>query len=82
MTGDFIDFELKMSGWHRKEPYHLRAFRSAIEAEYGPILSTINLQDAFAAVRASVEQAAQRKIIALDGAVDEPVPILALDMQL
>jgi hypothetical protein len=82
VPGDFIDFELVMSGARRGNPYQLRAFRSAIEAEFGPILPTVSLQDAFKAVRASIEQAAHRKIMALEGAVDEPVPILGLDMQL
>ena len=81
MISEYIDFELAVAEARRERPYQFRAFRSAIEAAFGPMHSAVTLQDAFAAVRFSVEQVARQKIIAFDGVVDEPVPILGLDMQ-
>ena len=63
-----------------KNPFWARAFRSAIEAAYGPIPADMALTEAFGAVRETLTTAARQKVIALDGEIDEPLPLSAADV--
>lgn len=86
---DFCDFEFvvddragdEISAYVlAKNPYAGRAFRSAIEAAYGPVPASMSLAQAFAAVRDAILTAARRKVVAVDGEVDQPVPVIAADI--
>jgi hypothetical protein len=63
-----------------KKPYAGRGSRSAIEAAYGPLPETMALADAFVAVRAVIVQAAEQKVIAMEGEIDQPVPVAGPDI--
>ena len=87
MTDDFHDFDLRpdfgrvIPEWaFREEPYKCRAFRSAIVEAGGDIPEGEPLSDAFAACSDKINEAAQVKIAALLGDVDEPVAIVAADI--
>jgi hypothetical protein len=89
MVHDYCDFEFtvhesdgaEVSAYVlAKNPYSGRAFRSAIEAAYGAIPKATPLKEAFAEVRAIMTTAARQKVIALDGEVDEPVPVTVSDL--
>ena len=89
MAHDYFDFEFVVREGDgedvsayvlTKNPYWGRAFRSAIEVAHGEIPKDMPLSEAFAAVRDALMTAARRKVIALDGEVDEPVPVTAADL--
>ena len=89
MSDDFCDFEFSVGADVRRNlprhivdrnPYTGRAFRSAIEAAYGPLPEAMALAEAFAAVRPAILQAAEKKVIALEGEVDQPVPVAGPDI--
>ena len=88
MAEDFHDFELTLSfdgvslpEWSfREQPYKCRAFRSAIEAAGGDIPEQESLADAFGPCERKISAAAQAKIEAQLGLVDEPVPVVAADI--
>ena len=80
MNCDFCDFEFNVGSRRkaseyilRHNPYSGRAFRSAVEAAYGPVPKGMTLPEAFAAVRERIAQAAEDKVIAMDGEIDQPV---------
>jgi hypothetical protein len=89
MSDDYCDFEFTVGETVHgdvsdyvlaKNPYLGRAFRSAIEALHGPLSGTMTLADAFAAVRAEIVLAAEEKVVALDGEIDQPVPVTGPDI--
>jgi hypothetical protein len=89
MGSDFCDFEFTVGSDRDrdlpgyitdKNPYAGRAFRSAIEAAYGPLPEAMALAEAFIAVRPTIVQAAAKKVIALEGEIDQPVPIAGPDI--
>ena len=63
-----------------KNPYRGRAFHSAIAAAYGAIPYSTSLSEAFEKVREVMITAARQKVIALDGDIDEPIPVTAGDL--
>jgi len=89
MSDDFCDFEFTVRAAAGRDlprhviernPYAGRAFRSAIEAAYGPLPEAMALADAFAAVRPAILQAAEKKVIAVEGEIDQPVPVAGPDI--
>jgi hypothetical protein len=87
MSRDFCDFEFSVDGRRTssryildKNPYTGRAFRSAIEAVFGPVPKTMSLAEAFAAVREAIVAAAEEKVVALEGEIDLPVPVAGPDI--
>ncbi len=89
MSHEYCDFKIVIREGDGEEvsayvlarnPYRGRAFRSAIEAAYGAIPNNMSLSQAFAAVREVMMIAARRKIIALDGEIDQPVPLISADI--
>ena len=89
MSDDFCDFEFSVGTEAGRDlpryvidrnPYAGRAFRSAIEAAYGPLPEAMTLADAFAAVRPAILHAAEQKVIAVEGEIDQPVPVAGPDI--
>jgi hypothetical protein len=87
MSCDFCDFEFTVGSARTgsqyilgKNPYKGRAFRSAIEAAFGSLPKTMSLDEAFAVVREAILLAAEDKVIAMDGEIDEPVPVSGPDI--
>jgi len=89
MSDDFCDFEFSVRAEAArdvprhvidKNPYAGRAFRSAIEAAYGPLPEAMALAEAFAAIRPAILQAAEKKVIAVEGEIDQPVPVAGPDI--
>lgn len=84
MGDDFHEFQLQIGidrsvpeQERRKQSYRCRAYQAAIEKAGGPMLADDTLTTAFERCHLSVYEAAQRKIAASDGRVEEPVPIFA-----
>ena len=86
MSSDFLDSEIwlsssdKIPDWMAANPFKVRYFRSAIEAAYGPSLGEKSLEEAFANVKTTLEEAAARKIKAVSGDFDPPMPITRTDV--
>lgn len=89
MRDDFCDFEFSVGTdgdrplpqyITAKNPYAGRAFRSAIEAAFGPLPAAMTLAEAFVAIRPAIVQAARQKVIALEGEIDQPVPVAGPDI--
>jgi len=86
MADDFIDWEISLSAgrsipeWMWKNPFQVRFFRSAIEAARGPLEDGTGLEAAFNEARERLEQAASRKIIAMEGEFEIPLAITGPDV--
>ena len=89
MSDDYLDFEFRVTRSDDPElpayvsdrnPYVGRAFRSAIEAAYGVIPRATSLEQAFAVIKDMIVKAAKKKVIAVEGEIDQPVPVIRPDI--